>query len=131
MSALIDEQWKKRIFKTSVRENDKRSPYQRDRGRVLHSAAFRCLQGKTQIHAVGENDFYRTRLTHSLEVAQIGSSLSRQLRLDSAFSALTKVTNSIEQLNKSQFKTLLPSVELIETLCFAHDIGDSSFWAWW
>lgn len=127
MSALIDEQWKKRIFKTSVRENDKRSPYQRDRGRVLHSAAFRCLQGKTQIHAVGENDFYRTRLTHSLEVAQIGSSLSRQLRLDSAFSALTKVTNSIEQLNKSQLKTLLPSVELIETLCFAHDIGHPPF----
>ena len=49
-----------------------RSPFETDKGRVIHAAAFRRLQGKSQVLAVGERDFYRTRLTHSLEVAQLG-----------------------------------------------------------
>lgn len=89
-----------------IRRDDHRTPYQRDRARILHSAAFRRLQSKTQVHGFSEDDFHRTRLTHSLEVAQLGSGIVAQLK------------------NKQpEYRELLPSSSLIDSLCLAHDIG--------
>lgn len=61
------------------RVGDVRNAYQRDKARVIHSAAFRRMQGKTQVMVVGEGDFHRTRLTHSIEAAQIGEGLINRL----------------------------------------------------
>jgi dGTPase len=81
-------------------QSDDRSPYQRDRDRVVHCSAFRKLQYKTQVFVTREGDFYRTRLTHSLEVAQIARSIARHLRLDE---------------------------DLTEALALAHDLGHPPF----
>ncbi|MBY6185037.1 deoxyguanosinetriphosphate triphosphohydrolase family protein [Marinobacter hydrocarbonoclasticus] len=110
MSDSLTPLWLERRFQENKqRKNDQRHPYQRDKARVLHSAAFRRLQAKTQVLGVGMNDFYRTRLTHSLEAAQIGTALNAQLRLQSP-----------------DIATLLDD-QLIETLCLAHDIGHPPF----
>ncbi|MFD2167076.1 anti-phage deoxyguanosine triphosphatase [Thalassotalea euphylliae] len=102
----------RRLTKLSQRQHDHRSPFQRDRARILHSAAFRRLQSKTQVISSGQSDFYRTRLTHSLEAAQIGSGITAQLR--SKYPDLTE--------------TLFPEEDtLIEALCLAHDIGHPPF----
>lgn len=106
----LNSAWEERCFPSVQRHKDHRSNYERDRARILHSAAFRRLQAKTQIHAVGESDFARTRLTHSLETAQIGSSLVSNL--------------AIQNYNLAY---LLPTPALIEGLCFAHDIGHPPF----
>lgn len=82
--------------------------YQRDRARVIHSASFRRLQAKTQIFGLNESDFYRTRLTHSMEVAQIGSGLVEQL---------------ITVGEGQDYMDWLPSFYLIEAICLAHDLG--------
>lgn len=88
------------------------SEYQRDRARIIHSASFRSLQSKTQVLGMGESDFYRTRLTHSLEVAQIGSGICEVLRARG---------------ENSDVHHLIPSFSLIEAICLAHDIGHSPF----
>lgn len=108
----INEQWLQRLSEEpgKKRRLDKRSPFQRDKARVLHSAAFRRLQSKTQIHNNGLSDFYRTRLTHSLEVAQIGSGIIAHL-----------------SITQPEFQTILPSNNLIETICLSHDIGHPPF----
>lgn len=123
---MISSVWTERYLNDKKREQDNRSPFQRDRARLLHSEAFRCLQAKTQIHAVGEDDFYRTRLTHSLEVAQIGTSLRENLLADEKdFQA---VCSEPKFAKDSQILTaLLPSRSLIESLCFAHDLGHPPF----
>jgi dGTPase len=62
------------------RKRDYRTAFQMDRDRIIHAHAFRKLQSKTQVFLSGEYDFYRTRLTHSMEVAQIGRSICAFLR---------------------------------------------------
>jgi dGTPase len=86
--------------------------YQRDRARVIHSASFRRLQSKTQIFGLNESDFFRTRLTHSMEVAQIGSGIVEQLITDGEGQA---------------YMDWLPSFYLIEAICLAHDLGHPPF----
>ncbi|MDO5054031.1 anti-phage deoxyguanosine triphosphatase [Pasteurella oralis] len=127
MKNQIDPIWQTRFIADTPREKDHRPAFCRDRGRILHSAAFRCLQAKTQIHAIGENDFYRTRLTHSLEVAQIGSSLAAQMRFADAFIHLSNQLSVEKNDLQKQLKGLLPTNDLIESLCFAHDIGHPPF----
>ncbi|MCG6201293.1 anti-phage deoxyguanosine triphosphatase [Psychromonas antarctica] len=108
----ISAQWLVRLAEElgKKRRLDQRSPFHRDKARVLHSAAFRRLQSKTQIHNNGLSDFYRTRLTHSLEVAQIGSGIVAHLKLA-----------------QPEYATLLPGNDLIETICLSHDIGHPPF----
>lgn len=86
---------------------DTRDPYQRDLGRIIHSASFRRLQTKTQVMGTGEGDFHRTRLTHSLEVGQIGRGI------------VWNLSNRVE----APHRDILPSPELIEAICYAHDLG--------
>lgn len=88
--------------------------YRIDKSRIINSMAFRRLQAKTQVHQVGESDFFRTRLTHSMEVAQIGATLVHILNY--------KATNS-----ELDFKSWIPSISLIETICLAHDLGHPAF----
>jgi dGTPase len=91
--------------------------YRIDRGRLTGSSAFRRLQGKTQVLTVGEHDFFRNRLTHSLEVANIGVSISRRLHF------LIKEYDR----EKSKLLPLIPPDALMQTICFAHDLGHPAF----
>src|SRR3982751_5524593 len=77
-----------------------RTHYQRDRDRVIHSRAFRRLEYKTQVFLNGTGDHYRTRLTHSMEVAGISRNIARALRINE---------------------------DLTETISLAHDLGHSPF----
>ena len=89
---------KGRIFKEY--SSKYRSPFQRDRDRIIHSASFRRLKHKTQVFVNTEGDHYRTRITHSMEVAQIARSIARYLNLNE---------------------------DLAETLSLAHDLGHTPF----
>lgn len=107
MQVTLSPQWLERHDdEHKIRRDDHRSPYQRDRARILHSAAFRRLQAKTQVHGNSLEDFHRTRLTHSLEAAQLGSGIVAQIKKKQA-----------------EFRDLLPTESLIDSLCLAHDIG--------
>ncbi len=81
-------------------EHEYRTPYQRDRDRVVHSTAFRRLEYKTQVFLTHEGDFFRTRLTHTMEVAQIARTLARALNLNE---------------------------DLTEAVALAHDLGHTPF----
>jgi len=77
-----------------------RSDFERDRDRIIHCSAFRRLEGKTQVFTPGLDDHYRTRLTHSIEVAQIGRTIAKELGLN---------------------------ITLTEAICLAHDLGHPPF----
>ncbi|MFW6256454.1 MAG: deoxyguanosinetriphosphate triphosphohydrolase, partial [Candidatus Sumerlaeota bacterium] len=77
-----------------------RTDYMRDRDRIIHSAAFRKLEYKTQVYVIHEGDYYRTRLTHTMEVAQIARTMARTLRLNA---------------------------DLAEAIALAHDLGHTPF----
>jgi dGTPase len=77
-----------------------RSDFERDRDRIIHCSAFRRLEGKTQVFTPGLDDFYRSRLTHSIEVAQIGRTIAKELCLNES---------------------------LTEAICLAHDLGHPPF----
>ena len=92
--------------------SDYRTPFQIDRDRVLHTPTFRRLQNKTQVFWSGEYDFYRTRLTHSLEVAQIGKSICAWL------------LNQPDSLLSENFHI---DTDLLEAICLSHDLGHPPF----
>lgn len=93
------------------RKTDYRNAFQIDRDRIIHAHAFRKLQSKTQVFLSGEYDFYRTRLTHSMEVAQIGRSICHFLRMQGG--ALTE--------------DFFIDSDLVEAVCLAHDLGHPPF----
>ncbi|MFS8492119.1 dGTP triphosphohydrolase [Limnochorda sp.] len=90
--------WNERL--RPVDDADPRDPFQRDRDRIIHARAFQALQHKTQVYLIHEGDFYRTRLTHTLEVAQIGRTLARLLGLREP---------------------------LVEAIALGHDVGHTPF----
>jgi dGTPase len=81
-------------------EHGYRTAYQRDRDRIIHTTAFRRLEYKTQVFIITEGDYYRTRLTHTIEVAQIGRTIARALKANE---------------------------DLTEAICLAHDLGHGPF----
>jgi len=82
------------------KEPQYRTAFQRDRDRILHTTAFRRLEHKTQVFTTSKGDYFRTRLTHTLEVAQIGRTIARALGANE---------------------------DLVETICLAHDLGHAAF----
>jgi dGTPase len=94
-----------------ARKTDYRNAFQIDRDRIIHAHAFRKLQSKTQVFLSGEYDFYRTRLTHTMEVAQIGRSVCHFLRMQK------------EPLRDDFFI----DADLVEAICLAHDLGHPPF----
>ena len=84
-----------------IRKDDTRNFFQKDRDKLIHSSAFRRLQGKTQVFGFGSSDFFRTRLTHSLEAAQIAKGIAQNHGI--------------------------ANLDLVELACLAHDIGHPPF----
>jgi dGTPase len=93
------------------RKTDYRNAFQIDRDRIIHAHAFRKLQSKTQVFLSGEHDFYRTRLTHSMEVAQVGRSICHFLR-------------TVPGPLRDNFYV---DADLVEAVCLAHDMGHPPF----
>ncbi|TDU81239.1 dGTPase [Prosthecobacter fusiformis] len=100
-----------RLKPRALPDGEYRSAFQIDRDRIIHSSAFRRLQNKTQVFLSGEYDFYRTRLTHSIEVAQIGRSICAYL----------------SQQNSLLAEDFFIDADLVECACLSHDLGHPPF----
>lgn len=111
-----------RLSGSVARIGDHRDPFERDRARIIHSFAFRRLQSKTQIFALGESSFLRTRLTHTLEVSNIGRALA------AVANNLIWPGYPLGSVNE-QFEALGGPIDtsLIEAACLAHDLGHPPF----
>src|SRR5262245_7982930 len=108
----LDCVWTERQSGWKPQPEDRRSPFDVDYARVIHSGSFRRLQGKTQILNLGDSDFYRTRLTHSLEVAQIAVGLARQIRQNNPDHDAVRY---------------LPEHSMLQAIACTHDLGHPPF----
>ncbi len=96
--AMASQRTRGRVYEED--EHAYRTAYQKDRDRIIHTTAFRRLEYKTQVFIITEGDYYRTRLTHTIEVAQIGRTMARALRVNE---------------------------DLTEAICLGHDLGHGPF----
>ena len=109
--------WKSLLCPTRLSDANhaSRSPFNQDYGRVLYSSAFRRMQDKTQVFPLGRNDYVRTRLTHSLEVANVGRTLAEEM----AFIA--------DERGELPLREGIKMTDIVATACLAHDIGNPPF----
>lgn len=112
---LLEDPLTKREY--SDEEYSSRNPFQRDYARILYSPSFRRLQGKMQIVGIKSSSFFRNRLTHSLEVAQIATSIAR----------LLSISCDSKLLNEKKTRMYDDDIHLIEAAALAHDIGHPAF----
>lgn len=108
----MSEVWSERRSGFNKKEQDARSPGDIDYARVIHSGSFRRLQGKTQILNLGDSDFYRTRLTHSLEVSQIAGGLGAQL---------------VQKFPEHDAINFIPERSMLQAIACTHDLGHPPF----
>jgi dGTPase len=107
---------KMRLYDTeNIHSGDDRDEYEKDYARLIQSPAFRRLQGKSQVFGAGSGDYYRTRLTHSLEVSQIAREVARRLGKQYVF------------LSQKEHPGLMIDPEVVECASLAHDLGHPPF----
>ena len=109
---MKEKQWADRKEKWRAQDDDARKFYDVDFARIIHSASFRRLQGKTQILNLGDSDFYRTRLTHSIEVSQIAMGIVKQIQ---------------KAKHKHDALKYLPHEKLVAAIGATHDLGHPPF----
>jgi len=107
---------KMRLYDTgNIHSGEERDEYEKDYARLIQSPAFRRLQGKSQVFGAGSGDYYRTRLTHSLEVSQIAREVARRLG------------KSYDFLSRQEHPGLMLNPEVVECASLAHDLGHPPF----
>jgi dGTPase len=107
---------KMRLYDTeNIYSGEDRDEYEKDYARLIQSPAFRRMQGKSQVFGAGSGDYYRTRLTHSLEVSQIAREVARRLGKQYLF------------LDQKEHPGLMLDPEVVECAALAHDLGHPPF----
>ena len=121
MQRALLEVWKERRERNIDREKDPRTPWERDFARIIHCAAFRRLQGKTQVLGLGDSDFYRTRLTHSMEVSQVSTAITTYLKKNASIACPRDIPSGLN------IRQILPDSHLIGAIGLAHDLGHPAY----